>query len=116
MKYEKLNNKIVVNDLSQFNINQILDCGQIFRYYINENVAEVVSRDKYAQIFSYNDRVEIVTEDVNYFENFFDLNRDYNAIKNELNNDDFLSPAIKFGYGIRILNQDLFEMIVSFII
>ena len=116
MQYLKVNQKIVIDDLSQFNIKQILDCGQIFRYFISGNVAEVVSKDKYARIISCADRVEILTEDVNYFERFFDLNRDYNEIKNKLKSDEFLSSSIKFGYGIRILNQDLFEMIVSFII
>ena len=116
MKYIKTQNQIIIEDLSQFNINQILDCGQIFRYYISNNVAEVVSTDKYAQIVTHNDKVEIVSEDIDYFEHFFDLKRDYNAIKNGLAKDEFLLPSIKFGYGIRILNQDLFEMIVSFII
>jgi len=116
MKYKKINNKIIIEDLSQFNINHILDCGQIFRYAINGNVAEVVSTDKYAKIFTYDNCIEIQTDDLEYFEDFFDLNNDYNKIKNKLKNDKFLSDAINYGYGIRILNQDLFEMIVSFII
>ena len=116
MKYTKTQNKIIIEDLSQFNINQILDCGQIFRYYISDSIAEVVSTDKYAQVLTHSDKVEIVSEDIDYFEHFFDLKRDYNAIKHSLSKDEFLLPSIKFGYGIRILNQDLFEMIVSFII
>lgn len=116
MKYTKLDNKIIIEDLTQFNINQILDCGQIFRYYISNNIAEVVSLDKYAQIVTFDSKIEIITEDVVYFEHFFDLKQDYNAIKQQLSSDLFLKPAINFGYGIRILNQDLFEMIVSFII
>lgn len=116
MNYKKLDNKIIIEDLSQFNINQVLDCGQIFRYYINENVAEVVSLDKYARIYTYDNRVEIISDSIEYFEHFFDLDRDYNNIKDKLKDDDFLAPCIRYGYGIRILNQDLFEMIVSFII
>ena len=115
MEYQIFNNKIIIKDLSQFNIQQILDCGQIFRYYIND-VAEVISADKYAQVFTFDDRVEIVTQDIDYFVDFFDLNNDYNNIKNQLSDDTFLTPAIRFGYGIRILNQNLFEMIVSFIV
>lgn len=115
MNYKILDNKIVVNDVSQFNIQQILDCGQIFRYYIND-VAEVVSGEHYAQVFTFDQHIEIVTQDVEYFINFFDLERDYGKIKEQLKNDQFLAPAIKFGYGIRILNQNLFEMLVSFII
>ena len=116
MNYRKFSQKIVIEDLSQFDINQIFDCGQIFRYFTNGNVAEVVSGSKYAKIITYADKAEILTTDIDYFERFFDLARDYNIIKNQLCDDQFLSPCIKFGYGIRILNQDLFETVVSFII
>lgn len=116
MLYTKLKDRIVINDLTEFNINQILDCGQIFRYWIDGNVAKVVSTDKYAVIKTYCDKAEIITKDVDYFENFFDLKTDYTSIKNVLSKDKFLTPCIKFGYGIRILHQNLFEMIVSFII
>ena len=116
MQYTKLKDRLIINDLSQFNVQQIFDCGQIFRYVINKDKAVVISKDKKAELFTYPDRVEIITSDLDYFENFFDLVRDYNAIKKVLSKDEFLSPCVKFGYGIRILNQNLFEMIVSFII
>ena len=116
MQYHKFKQKIVIDELSQFDIRQILDCGQIFRYFVSDNIAEVVSGNRYAQIVTYDNRVEILTSDVEYFERFFDLDRDYNIIKQKLSNDQFLAPCITFGYGIRILNQQLFEMIVSFIV
>lgn len=116
MIYSIENNKIIINDLQDFNINHILDCGQIFRYEIVENEAKVYSLDKFAKIKTYADRVEIQTTDIDYFVNFFDLKTDYSKIKNELKKDEFLTNAIKYGYGIRILKNDLFEMIVSFII
>lgn len=116
MQYIKQSQKIIIYDLSQFNTNQIFDCGQIFRYFIDGNIAEVISGDKYAKVVTYIDKIEILTKDIEYFEHFFDLDKDYNQIKNQLIDDQFLAPSIKFGYGIRILNQDLFEMIVSFII
>lgn len=116
MKYEKQENKIIVYGLDDFNVRQTLDCGQIFRYRINGNQADVFSRDKKASIITYDNRIEILTQDVNYFEKFFDLETDYNIIKNSLREDVFLKNAVDFGYGIRILNNDVFEMIVSFII
>lgn len=116
MKYKKLKNKIIIEDLTEFNINQILDCGQIFRYWLNGEDARVISTDKFATIKTYKDYAEIITNDTDYFENFFDLKTDYTSIKNKLKNDKDLLPCIEFGYGIRILHQDLFEMIVSFII
>ena len=48
---------------------------------------------------------------------YFDLNRNYEEIKSKLSQiDEFLENSIKYGSGIRILNQDLWETIISFII
>ncbi len=48
---------------------------------------------------------------------YFDLGRDYGSIKECLSaNDEIMRKAIEYGYGIRILDQDLWETIVSFII
>lgn len=48
---------------------------------------------------------------------YFDLGRDYGAIKECLSeNDEIMKKAVSYGYGIRILKQDLWETIVSFII
>ena len=48
---------------------------------------------------------------------YFDLNRNYEKIKNELSKvDEYLANSINYGNGIRILNQDLWETIISFII
>lgn len=116
MEYTKTNNKIVIYNTQDFNANQILDCGQIFRYQIEDNKAIVHSQDKQAIIITKADKIEILTTDADYFENFFDLKTDYSKIKTELKKDEFLSQAVEYGYGIRILNNDAYEMIVSFII
>ena len=48
---------------------------------------------------------------------YFDLNSDYEQIKEELScSDVYLKNSTQYGHGIRILNQDLWEMIISFII
>ena len=116
MKYLVENNKIRIKDLSQFNIVQILECGQIFRFEKNGNCASVFSLDKFAKVKTYNDRVEIETNDVEYFINFFDLDNDYSNIKTKLKEDVFLCKAVDYGYGIRILKNNFFEMLVSFVI
>lgn len=116
MNYTKQNNKIIINDLQDFNVEQTLNCGQIFRYSIEGNVAKVFSKDKMATLTTTKDNVTIQTEDVEYFEHFFDLKTDYSKIKEELKKDVFLSSAVDYGYGIRIINNDAYEMIISFII
>ncbi len=116
MKYINGNNKITLFNKEDFNIKQILECGQIFRFKIHENYAVVNSIDKQAKITTFDDRIEIETEDVDYFEHFFDLKTDYSRIKYELMQDKVLLPAVNYGHGIRILNNDTYEMLISFII
>ena len=54
--------------------------------------------------------------DPDYFINYFDLNTDYNIIKEKLKKNLVLSPMVDYGYGIRILKGDSEEMIYSYII
>ena len=50
-------------------------------------------------------------------EEYFDLKRDYKKIKEELSKiDENMKTSIEYGKGIRILNQNLWETIISFII
>lgn len=116
MNYKKNKNEIIIYDTEEFDVKQILDCGQIFRYTIDGNNAVVYSKDKRAILTTFLDKVVIKTEDADYFEHFFDLERNYSDIKNELKKDEFLRQAVDYGGGIRILNNDAYEMIVSFII
>ena len=118
MKYEIANDKITIFEKEDFNPKHIFECGQIFRYKkISESEYVVFSQDKTAQIIENKDNYEIATKDIEYFENFFDLKNDYSKIKLSLSNqNETLKSAIEFGHGIRILNQQPFEMIISFII
>lgn len=102
-----------------FNICDTLECGQIFRYKRLDNGGYgVYSQDKYAQLcYGGDGRVEVRTSDADYFWNYFDLDTDYGAKVERIS---ALSPLMKqaasYGKGIRILKQDLTEMIFSFII
>lgn len=116
MKITLTNNKITITNPQDFNIIQTLKCGQIFRYVIDGNTAEVFSMDKRAKINFSGTKIEINSPDIQYFYNFFDLERDYSKIKAQLIKDEFLRPAVEFGSGIRIINNDAFEMLISFII
>lgn len=118
MEYEVKNNKIIIRNKKDFNLKHIFECGQIFSYKkISENEFVVYSKDKVAMCKEFESFVEIETEFIDYFINFFDLNTDYSKIKNELKQKfPFLSDVISFGYGIRILKQDPFETIISFIV
>lgn len=115
--YEKSGNKIIVTDKSQFNPKHILECGQIFRFGIDANQNYYVySKNHKATIIENNDNYEIISDDADYFINFFDLNTNYTPIKNLLKQNSVLSPMVDYGYGIRILKSDAEEMIYSYII
>lgn len=116
MKYIIDKNSIKIFCKSDFNPEHILECGQIFSYEKRENDFIVFSRDKKAQIIETDYGFDIQTKDPKYFETFFDLKTDYSKMKNELSKYAILKEPIKFGYGIRILKQDLFETLISFIV
>ncbi len=109
---------IVLTDFEGFNVESTLDCGQMFRFNkLSDNKFEVFSADKHADITIYGNVIDISTEDTDYFYRYFDLDTDYLAVKNRLSQKSpFLKEVCDYGYGIRILNQDLSEMIFSFII
>lgn len=116
MKITKLSNKIIVDEPTDFDVIQTLCCGQIFRYVIDGNTAKVFSKDKMATLSFTPQHFEIVSTDIDYFFNFFDFGTDYKQIKDQLSTDKLVAPAIKFAPGIRILNNDAYEMMISFII
>ena len=117
MIYELSNNIIKVLDKTQFNPEHILECGQVFRYGKDESHNYyVISKDNKATIIDKNTHYEIISNNPNYFINYFDLNTDYNKIKAKLKQNKILSPMIDYGYGIRILKADPHEMIYSFTI
>lgn len=116
MQISQKKDSLLIKGTENFNVIQTLNCGQIFRYVIDGDTAVVYSKDKKALLSWTNDTIEITSKDLDYFYHFFDLSRDYSVIKSTLKNDEFLAPAVEYGYGIRILNNDAFEMIVSFII
>lgn len=112
----------MIKDCKSFDTKDIFECGQCFRWNIEED-------GSYTGVFGknvFNVRKEesdilitgecsgkIDEECIRYF----DLDRDYEAIKDKLSKvDDNLKRSIEYGSGIRILNQDLWEMIISFII
>lgn len=116
MKYEILKDGILIIGKNDFNIDDILLCGQIFSFNKVDYGYDVYSLDKDAKVVEEENGYRIITNDSAYFENFFDLKTDYSLIKKELKKYPLLSEPIKFGVGIRILKQDLFETLISFIV
>ncbi len=115
MKIEKQKDKIIIHNPINFDVVQTLECGQIFRYSLGHTIV-VHSLDKQAKINVEKNKITINTPDVEYFYNFFDLDTNYAQIIANLKGDVLLNEAVKFGSGIHILNNDGYEMLISFII
>lgn len=124
MDYKKAiyeDNKVILEGVKSFNIKQILECGQCFRW---EKKAEldyiVIAYGRVIEVVQEDDKVTILNSNEEDFKNiwfeYFDLERDYSKIKEELSKDEILKKSVDYGYGIRILNQEPFELIISFIV
>ena len=117
MEYSINDGKIRINKSDDFEISQILECGQIFRFKKLEDGAYVVYfKDNYAKVYEENDSIVIETNNTTAALNFFDIFRDYSSIKKTLDSHEILKEPIKNGHGIRILKGDPEEIIFSFII
>jgi len=101
-----------------FSAEATLECGQLFRFQPYRAGYKVFSADKACYIYEKDGRTFILSDDPDYFYNYFDLGRDYSKIyKKALSyNIPVLEKAASFGKGIRILNQNEEEAIYSFII
>ena len=112
----------VINNCSTFELKDIFECGQCFRWekqedgsyigIVNNNVIKVIKEENKI-IFK-----SVGEDDLNKLVTYyFDLERDYEVIKKKLSKiDNNMKKSIEYGKGIRILNQDLWETIISFII
>ena len=114
--------KYIIENQESFELKDIFECGQCFRWnenedgtytgVINKGVLTVEKQDKKI-IFT-----GVLDGDIEKIVRFyFDLDRNYEEIKAQLSNiDKYLKTSVEYGKGIRILNQDLWETIISFII
>jgi N-glycosylase/DNA lyase len=114
-------NKVIVEGVKDFDPVHIFECGQCFRWLRQEDGSYTgIARAKVANIKYCNGMLEITNSTREDFENvwfdYLDLGRDYSEIKHELAKDDVMRKAIAFGHGIRILRQELWETLISFII
>ncbi len=114
--------KYILENVKSFEPKHIFECGQCFRWdeepdgsytgIVKDNVINVKKVDNTVYFTS------LGADDLkNLVDDYFDLGRDYEKIKETLSKiDEYLENSIRYGNGIRILNQDLWETIISFII
>lgn len=114
--------KYIIEKQESFELKDIFECGQCFRWNKNENGSYtgvinkgVLNVEKQGEKIIFTGMLDGDIKEVVRF--YFDLDRNYEEIKMQLSNiDKYLKTSVEYGKGIRILNQDLWETIISFII
>ena len=119
---KNMEQKYIIENQESFNSVHIFECGQCFRWNREEDNSYTgifknnvinVKEEENKIVFTGICKNDIKEECIRYF----DLKENYENIKNKLSNiDEYLANSIKYGEGIRILHQDLWETLISFII
>jgi len=120
-KVRETDSGVVAENIRDFDPVHTFECGQCFRWnreadgsYTGVAHGRVLNvahdgRDLYLNNTSLEDFQNIWYE-------YFDLGTDYDRIKSAVAKDDIMNKAVEFGHGIRLLRQELPEVLISFII
>ena len=121
MKLYEKDNLVILENVENFDAKAIFTCGQAFRWY-EETDGSFTTVHLGRVLNVLNDDNKVIFKGTNLEEfneiwiDYFDLNTNYKEIRKTLSNNEILANAMDYGKGIRILNQNHFEMLISFII
>ena len=120
MKIYEENGNLILNGVRDFDLTETFDCGQCFRWEKVDDSYFGIAFGMPLKI-SQNGDVVILYETSKdswdrVWSSYFDMERDYGEIKKRLSADPIMKTASDFGGGIRLLNQEPFECLISFII
>lgn len=122
MEYIFNENCVIIRQPESFGLSETLECGQCFRFEkLDDEDYDVIAFGKVVNLKQRDGSIIIDGIGREEFEknwkHYFDLDRSYEKIKESLSkNDEIMKEAVRFAPGIRILNQDFFECLISFII
>lgn len=121
-KFIKEENKIIIEQIKDFIPKHVFECGQCFRWNEEKDGSYTgVAFGKVINVKKEQSSLIISNTSIEDFEKiwkeYFDLDRDYSKLKEEFSKiDKFTKVSSEFGNGIRILRQEPFEILISFII
>ena len=122
MEYRKDGRDILLKQ-DDFGLDETLDCGQAFRWekiaantykgaFLNKEL--VISSEDEQGVFRLHNTNE--SDFLDIWADYFDLSTDYGELKRRFSEDETLAKACAYAGGIRILRQDRWEALSSFII
>ncbi len=122
MEVKIIGSDIVVSGVECLDLDLTLDCGQAFRWVKQGDGSYSGVAGGYFLNISKNENGDLIFENTTkesfdtFFRNYFDLDKDYKKICDTLKEDELLRATIDEYYGIRILNQEPWEALCSFVI
>lgn len=117
--YEEKGN-LILKGVRDFDLVQTFDCGQCFRWERSGDTFFGIACGLPLKISQKGDVITLYSTTKDQWDKlwsrYFDMSRDYGKIKRQLSADPVMKEASGFGGGIRLLNQEPFECLISFII
>lgn len=118
---EEKGNSLKVGNVRDFDLTHIFECGQCFRWAKRQDGSyQGIVNGKSVRVCFDGETLYIensgIEDFIDIWFDYFDLGTDYSKIKAVLEKDEIMKEAIKTGAGIRLLRQDFWEMLISFII
>lgn len=110
---------VIVTGLNDFDLDMVLGCGQCFRWRKEDGVWSGIACGQFLRIWERDGMLlfDCTRESFDsLWRRYFDLDRDYDALKRDFSGDTAMRRACAYAGGIRILRQDAWEALISFII
>lgn len=119
-----MKNVVMLGHLDHFDVRQILESGQVFRFEkITDQSYILIAKQKLIKLAQHEESSSVMVYNTNISEldevwsHYLDIDTNYAEIAKVLSaKDEHMAKAVEFGQGIRILKQDPWEMLISFII
>lgn len=115
------NNDIVISNISNFDLDKTFECGQCFRWNKQLDGEYIgVFRNRILKLYKEDNNIVLKNTTKNEYltiwKPYFDMDRNYKFIDDNLTGLLFIENACAYSSGIRILKQDPWETLISFII
>lgn len=112
---------VMLKDVRHFELGQILDCGQAFRWAkISDTVYKGVAYGRILELEIDNNNLFLRNTDITEYEtlwrNYFDLHSSYTELRQHFSEDENMQKALAFSPGLRLMRQEPWEMLISFIL
>ncbi len=111
---------VIISQCEHFAPRHVFDCGQCFRFIEEDGEYVGIAHGKILRVKEDDKEVTLYPcNEKDYYEiwqHYFDLETDYNQFAEVMPRDGYLQKAIEYGRGLRVLNQQPFETLITFII